>query len=259
MLTNLNIHIEKGQKVALVGPSGSGKTTLCNLIPRFYEITDGEILIDDTNIQDVTLKSLRTNIGVVQQDVYLFSGTVKENIRYGKIDATDEDVVKAAKSANIHHYIMTQSDTYNMILNEETNNISAGEKQLLTIARALVANPQILILDEATSMLDPNGRKEVIETVRKLNRDNNMTVVLITHYMEEAALADRIIVLHEGKVKMMGTPKEIFSDAEMMKALKLGVPVVSELSYESKKRDIDFKNCLSVDEFINEFEKVTRF
>ncbi len=203
VLSNLNIHIEKGQKVALVGPSGSGKTTLCNLIPRFYEITDGEILIDDTNIQDVTLKSLRTNIGVVQQDVYLFSGTVKENIAYGLKDATDEDIYNAARLAGAHEFISELPNGYDTYVGERGVKLSGGQKQRISIARVFLKNPKILILDEATSALDNESEQIVKKSLDLLAQGR--TTLIVAHRLTTIKNADNILVMTNDGIEESGT------------------------------------------------------
>ena len=207
VLTNLNIHIEKGQKVALVGPSGSGKTTLCNLIPRFYEITDGEILIDGTNIQDVTLPSLRTNIGVVQQDVYLFSGTVKENILYGMPDASDEDVYNAAKLAGAHEFISELPDGYDTYVGERGVKLSGGQKQRISIARVFLKNPKILILDEATSALDNESEQIVKKSLDLLAQGR--TTLIVAHRLTTIKNADNILVMTNDGIEENGSHDEL--------------------------------------------------
>ena len=207
VLTNLNIHIEKGQKVALVGPSGSGKTTLCNLIPRFYEITDGEILIDDTNIQDVTLKSLRTNIGVVQQDVYLFSGTVKENIAYGLKDATDEDIYNAARLAGAHEFIKGLPKGYDTYVGERGVKLSGGQKQRISIARVFLKNPKILILDEATSALDNESEQIVKKSLDLLAQGR--TTLIVAHRLTTIKNADNILVMTNDGIEESGTHEDL--------------------------------------------------
>ena len=207
VLTNLNIHIEKGQKVALVGPSGSGKTTLCNLIPRFYEITDGEILIDGTNIQDVTLKSLRTNIGVVQQDVYLFSGTVKENIAYGLKDATDEDIYNAARLAGAHEFIESLPNGYDTYVGERGVKLSGGQKQRISIARVFLKNPKILILDEATSALDNESEQIVKKSLDLLAQGR--TTLIVAHRLTTIKNADNILVMTNDGIEESGTHEDL--------------------------------------------------
>lgn len=161
VLSNVNLHVPAGDYVALVGSSGAGKTTLCSLIPRFYDVTEGRILLDGKDIRDVKLKDLRDEIGIVQQDVYLFAGTIIDNIRYGRPDATDEEVIRAAKAANAHEFIMELADGYDTDIGQRGVKLSGGQKQRLSIARVFLKNPPILIFDEATSALDNESEKVV--------------------------------------------------------------------------------------------------
>lgn len=170
VLSNINLTIEKGKTVAIVGPSGAGKSTLCHLIPRFYEIDDGRIMIDGTDIRDIRLKSLRANIGLVQQDVFLFTGTIKDNILYGKPSASEEEVTEAAKKARIHDFIMTLPNGYDTYIGEKGVMLSGGQKQRISIARIFLKNPAILILDEATSALDNETEALVQESLNDLSR-----------------------------------------------------------------------------------------
>jgi ATP-binding cassette subfamily B protein len=170
VLSNINLTIEKGKTVAIVGPSGAGKSTLCHLIPRFYEIDDGRIMIDGTDIRDIRLKSLRANIGLVQQDVFLFTGTIKDNILYGKPSASEEEVTEAAKKARIHDFIMTLPNGYDTYIGEKGVMLSGGQKQRISIARIFLKNPAILILDEATSALDNGTEALVQESLNDLSR-----------------------------------------------------------------------------------------
>ena len=179
--------------MALVGPSGAGKTTLCSLIPRFYEATEGSIRIDGKDIKDVTLKSLRDNIGVVQQDVYLFMGSIKENIRYGKPDATDEEVIAAAKLANAHEFIEAFENGYDTDIGQRGVKLSGGQKQRLSIARVFLKNPPILIFDEATSALDNESEQIVQESLEKLAK--NRTTFVIAHRLTTIENAEEIFML----------------------------------------------------------------
>ena len=193
VLSQINLTIKPGEKVALVGPSGGGKTTLCSLIPRFYDPTEGEILLDGQNIKNVTLKSLRSNIGVVQQDVYLFSGTVYENIAYGKTDATKEEVIQAAKMAGAHEFIMELKDGYDTYVGERGVKLSGGQKQRISIARVIVRSPKLVILDEATASLDNESEHLVAESLDKLAAGR--TTITIAHRLTTIHGADRILVL----------------------------------------------------------------
>ena len=197
----------KGEKIGIIGPSGSGKTTLCNLIPRFYEITDGEILIDDTNIQDVTLQSLRTNIGVVQQDVYLFSGTVKENIAYGLQNATDEDIYNAARLAGAHEFISELPNGYDTYVGERGVKLSGGQKQRISIARVFLKNPKILILDEATSALD-NESEQIVKKSLDLLAEGRTTLI-VAHRLTTIKNADNILVMTNNGIEESGTHDDL--------------------------------------------------
>ncbi len=207
VLTHIDIDIKKGENVAIVGPSGSGKTTLCNLLPRFYEIKEGNILIDGNDIKDVTLKSLRENIGIVQQDVYLFSGTVRENIQYAKQDATQEEIENAARLAGAHEFIESLPQGYDTYIGERGIKLSGGQKQRLSIARVFIKNPPILILDEATSSLDNESEYIVQKSLEKLSQ--NRTTLTIAHRLTTIKNADRIIVLTENGIEETGTHKEL--------------------------------------------------
>lgn len=191
----LNLHIKPGEKVAIVGPSGGGKTTLCNLIPRFYDVTNGKIMIDGKDIKEFTLKSLRSNIGIVQQEVYLFSGTVFENIAYGKIGATKEEVVNAAKQAGAHEFILGLKNGYDTYVGERGVKLSGGQKQRISIARVFLKNPAMIILDEATSALDNESEYAVAKSLERLSLGR--TTLTIAHRLSSIKNADRILVLTE--------------------------------------------------------------
>ena len=207
VLTDLNLSVSAGESIALVGPSGGGKTTLCSLLPRFYEVNSGEIKIDGTSIKDVTLESLRENIGVVAQDVYLFSGSVKENIIYGKKNATDDEVIVAAKLAGAHEFILSLPDGYDTYVGERGVKLSGGQKQRISIARVFLKNPPILILDEATSALDNESERIVQASLEKLA--NGRTTFTIAHRLTTIKSADRILVLSENGIEESGTHKEL--------------------------------------------------
>ncbi len=204
---NLDFKIKKGEKVAFVGPSGGGKTTLCNLIPRFYDVTDGEIFLDGKNIKKYTLKSLRKSIGMVQQDVYLFSGTVYENIVYGRPGATREEVIEAAKKAGADEFIMSLKDGYDTYVGERGVKLSGGQKQRISIARVFLKNPPIIILDEATSALDNESEFAVAKSLNKLSVGR--TTITIAHRLSTIRNADRIMVLTEDGIVEQGTHSEL--------------------------------------------------
>lgn len=207
VLSNLNLHIKAGEYVALVGSSGAGKTTMCSLIPRFYDVSSGEIDIDGADVRSFTLNSLRRNIGIVQQDVYLFAGTVRDNIRYGRPDATDEEIYEAARNANAHDFIMQLPDGYDTDIGQRGVKLSGGQKQRLSLARVFLKNPPILIFDEATSALDNESEKVVQDSLEKLAKDR--TTLVIAHRLSTIRNAKRILVLTEDGIAEEGTHSEL--------------------------------------------------
>ena len=213
VIDHLSLDIPKGETFALVGPSGGGKTTLCHLIPHFYDVTKGQIFIDGKEIHDVTMESLRRNIGIVQQDVYLFNASIKENILYGRLDATDEEVELAAKRANIHDYIMTLEDGYDTVIGERGVRLSGGQKQRLSIARVFLKNPPILILDEATSALDNTTEILIQSALDELCRGR--TTLVVAHRLSTIKNADEIAVIANGKIVEQGTHSELIGKGGM--------------------------------------------
>jgi len=207
VLNNVNLSVEAGKYVAIVGTSGAGKTTMCSLIPRFYDVTEGTISIDGKDIRDITLKSLRRHIGVVAQDVYLFAGTIYENILYGKPDATKEEVIAAAKNANAHEFIMSFPDGYDTDIGQRGIKLSGGQKQRISIARVFLKNPPILIFDEATSALDNESERVVQSSLETLAR--NRTTFVIAHRLSTIRNAECILVLTEDGIAESGTHKEL--------------------------------------------------
>ena len=207
VLSNLSFKIPAGRSIALVGPSGSGKTTICSLLPRFYDVTDGRITIDGHDVRGLTLKSLRSQIGIVQQDVYLFCGTIRENISYGKPDATAEEIIEAAKKANIHDFIEELPDGYDTFIGERGTRLSGGQKQRISIARVFLKNPPILILDEATSALDNESERYIQESLEELAKDR--TTITIAHRLSTIRNADEIYVIAENRIAERGTFKEL--------------------------------------------------
>jgi ATP-binding cassette, subfamily B, bacterial len=203
VLNQVSLKIEAGKRIALVGPSGGGKTTLCSLLPRFYEVTAGEIMIDGRDIRKLTLESLRNAIGIVQQDIYLFDGTIKENIAYGKPGATDEEIRKAAQKANIHDFILSLENGYNTYCGERGVRLSGGQKQRLSIARVFLKNPPILILDEATSALDNESERYIQQSLEELS--HNRTTIVIAHRLSTIRNADEIIVITDEGIQERGT------------------------------------------------------
>ena len=209
VLTHLDLKVKAGESIALVGPSGGGKTTLCSLIPRFYDVTSGEILLDGTPITKVTLRSLRENIGVVAQDVYLFSGSIRENIAYGKKNASDEEIIEAAKLAGAHEFILSLPQGYDTYVGERGVKLSGGQKQRVSIARVFLKNPPILILDEATSALDNESEKLVQQSLEKLAKGR--TTFTIAHRLTTVRNADRILVLTDRGIEESGSHEELIA------------------------------------------------
>ena len=209
VLKNINVEIESGKTVAIVGPSGGGKTTFCSIIPRFYEVDEGSVKLDGIDIRDIKLKSLRSNMGIVQQDVYMFAGTIKENIVYGKPSANDEEVKEAAKRANAHEFIMGLEDGYDTYVGERGVKLSGGQKQRISIARVFLKNPQVLILDEATSALDNESERLIQDSLELLSQ--NRTTIIIAHRLSTIRNADSILVLTEEGIKEQGTHEELLS------------------------------------------------
>lgn len=207
LMKDLNIEVKSGQMVAIVGPTGAGKTTLINLLLRFYDIKSGSIKIDGVDIRDMKREDLRSMFGMVLQDTWLFTGSIYDNIRYGRLNARKDEIIDAAKMANVHHFIRTLSDGYNSIINEEANNVSQGEKQLLTIARAILKNPQILILDEATSSVDTRLEKMLQDAMHKVMEGR--TSFVIAHRLSTIRSADLILVINEGDIVEQGTHDEL--------------------------------------------------
>ena len=209
VLRHVDLNIEKGKTFALVGPSGGGKTTICHLIPHFYDVMSGEILLDGKEINSLTLESVRRNIGIVQQDIYLFNDSMKENIRYGKLDATDEEIILAAKRANIHDYIMTLPNGYDTNIGERGVRLSGGQKQRLSIARVFLKNPPILILDEATSALDNTTEILIQQALDELCKGR--TTLVVAHRLSTIKNADEIAVVSDGRITEQGTHEELMA------------------------------------------------
>ena len=207
VLSHVSFDIPAGRSVALVGPSGGGKTTICSLLPRFYDVTGGRITIDGKDVSRVTLKSLRSVIGIVQQDVYLFCGTVRENIGYGKPGATLEEIMEAAKKANIHDFIMSLPDGYDTFVGERGTRLSGGQKQRISIARVFLKNPPILILDEATSALDNESERHIQKSLEELAKDR--TTITIAHRLSTIRNADEIIVINNEGIAERGTHRQL--------------------------------------------------
>lgn len=209
LMKDLNVNVKSGQMVAIVGPTGAGKTTIINLLLRFYDVKCGSIKIDGVDIRDLPREELRSMFGMVLQDTWLYSGTIYDNIRYGRLDARKDEIINAAKMANVHHFIRTLPDGYNSHINEEVNNISQGEKQLLTIARAILKDPQILILDEATSSVDTRLEKMLQEAMQRVMKGR--TSFVIAHRLSTIKSADLILVINNGDIVEQGTHEELLA------------------------------------------------
>jgi ATP-binding cassette subfamily B protein len=209
IINDFSVSVENGQKIAIVGPTGAGKTTMVKLLMRFYDVNDGAIKVDGNDIRNFNRGELRRLFGMVLQDPWLFNGTIMENIRYGRLNATDEEVVAAAKAAHVHHFIQTLPDGYNMVLNEEANNVSQGQMQLLTIARAILADPKILILDEATSSVDTLTEIRIQKAMANLMKGR--TSFVIAHRLSTIKDADLILVMNNGDIVEQGNHKELIA------------------------------------------------
>ena len=251
MLKDVSFTAKQGEVTALVGPSGGGKTTMVNLLPRFYDVTSGSVCIDGVDVRDLELDSLRDKIAIVFQDNFLFAGTIRENILLGKEDATPEEIDRAVKSACLEEFIASLDKGLDTEIGERGVLLSGGQKQRIAIAGVLAMKPQCIVLDEPTAMLDPVGRRDVMETSERLNREEGITMILITHYMDEAVRADKVFVIDDGDLVMQGTPKEIFSQVETLQKYGLDVPQVTEVAYLLRKEGIDLPaDILTIEEMV---------
>ena len=209
VISNLTLNLKAGDTVALVGPSGGGKSTICNLIPRFYNVTSGRITVDGHDVMDITLDSLRRNIGIVSQSVFLFDGTIRDNIAYGRPDATDEEVVEAAKKANIHDFIVTLDNGYDTEVGERGVKLSGGQRQRISIARVFLKNPKLLILDEATSALDNVTEQQIQSSLEELAEGR--TVIVVAHRLSTVKNADEIVVIDHTGIVERGSHEELLA------------------------------------------------
>ena len=219
VLSHVSFEIPAGKSIALVGPSGSGKTTICSLLPRFYDVTEGRVTIDGNDVRKLTLESLRSQIGLVSQDVYLFGGSIKDNIAYGKPDATMDEIVDAAKKANIHDFIMELPDKYDTFVGERGTRLSGGQKQRISIARVFLKNPPVLILDEATSALDNESERFIQKSLEELAKDR--TTITIAHRLSTIRNADEILVVADCGIAERGTHEELWHRTEYMRAIMI--------------------------------------
>jgi ATP-binding cassette subfamily B protein len=217
VLRHVNLHVKPGECLALVGPSGGGKTTISNLLPRFYDVTEGAVLVDGQDVRAVTQTSLRRNIGVIQQEVFMFAGTVRENIRYGRPDATDEEIVEAAVRAEIHDEIMQMPDGYDSYIGERGIMLSGGQKQRISIARVFLKNPKILVLDEATSALDTVTEQRIQASLDELSRGR--TSIVIAHRLSTVKHADCIAVVEDEHIVEQGSHDELMAKNGVYAAL----------------------------------------
>ena len=217
ILNNLNLTIKKGQTVALVGPTGGGKTTICHILPRFYEILEGSVTIDGTDIRNYSLESLRSKIGIVAQDVFLFGGTIKDNIAYGNLDASMEEIIEAAKAANIHDFVMTLENGYDTEVGERGVKLSGGQKQRVSIARAFLKNPPILILDEATSALDNVTEMQIQQALERLS--TGRTTIVVAHRLSTVKNADKIVVITSEGIMEEGSHQELIAKKGIYESL----------------------------------------
>lgn len=238
VLKNISFNIKSGEKLALVGPSGGGKTTICHLIPRFYDATEGKILIDGVNINEFTLDSLRKQIGIVQQDVFLFGGTIKDNILYGNLLASEEELIDAAKKANIYDYIKSLPNGFDTEIGERGVKLSGGQKQRLSIARIFLKNPSILILDEATSALDNTTELLIQKALDELCKGR--TTIIVAHRLSTIRNANEIMVISDGKIKEKGTHEELLKEGGVYKTLyELQFRNNEETEMDKIKLDLD--------------------
>jgi len=229
VLKNINLDVSPGETVAILGGTGSGKTTLINLIPRFYDVTEGRVLIDGVDIRDVTIESLRRQIGIVTQETFLFSASLRDNIAYGKPEATDEEIIEAAKAAHIHDFIMSLPDGYDTLIGERGVGLSGGQKQRVAIARALLMDAKILLLDESTSSVDVETEMQIQQAFSKLLKDR--TAFIIAQRLSTVRDADRVIVLDNGRIVEEGTHEEL---------LQLGGIYTAIYNLQFRPQEVDF-------------------
>ena len=257
VLHDIHFTARPGETTAIIGSTGSGKSTLVNLIPRFYDVSEGVITLDGVDIREVSQHALRDKIGYVPQKGVLFSGDIASNILFGNPEGGESVMREAAQIAQAEEFIEEKKKRYQSHIAQGGSNVSGGQKQRVAIAGIVAMKPKCIVLDEPTAMLDPLGRKDVLNVLHELNRQENVTVILITHYMEEVIDIDKLYVMDDGKLVMSGTPREIFSQVEKLKKLRLDVPHVTELAYELQKEGVPLKNgILTSEEFTEELIRV---
>ena len=248
-LEHIKLKIASGETIGIIGGTGSAKSTLVQLIPRLYDVTSGAVKVAGHNVKDYKIQTLRHSVSMVLQKNVLFSGTIKENLKWGNADATDAEIEEACRAAAADGFIKNFPDGYDTELGQGGVNVSGGQKQRIAIAGMLAMQPKVLVLDEATAMLDPKGRRDIIDLVTKLHRENGITVVMITQYMEEVIGADRVAVMSGGELILEGTPKEVFSQDELLHKHRLDVPVMQQLANRLNARGANLpKSILSVEE-----------
>jgi len=253
-LKNINLNINPGETAAFIGRTGSGKTTLVNLLLRLYNVEEEKIFIDGNDINDIPLAVVRENIGYVPQDNFLFSNTINKNIAFANpTNMSQDEIIKASKDAQVYENIIEFPDKFKSLLGERGSNVSGGQKQRISIAGVLALNSDCIILDEPTAMLDPEGRKEVMDTIKILNKTQDKTIVLITHFMDEAVEGDRVVIMDDGQLKLEGSPREVFSKVDKIKKYGLDVPQVTELAEELRKEGINLTdNIIHIEELVNQ-------
>ena len=249
ILSDVSVRFPEGSVVGIVGRSGSGKSTLLKLLMRFWDVQKGRVRLSGTDVSSINTGNLREMESFVTQETHLFHDSIKNNLRIAKLDATDDEIVAACKKAAVHEFIMTLPQGYDTVVGERGVTLSGGQKQRVAIAGVIAMEPECIVLDEATAMLDPSGRREVLDTVHRLNRERGITVVHITHHMSEAEDADRVIVMNDGVVAMDGAPREIFSRVEELQALGLAAPDTVELLRRLNRHGMDLPlTAITVDE-----------
>ncbi|MEG2116106.1 MAG: ABC transporter ATP-binding protein [Clostridia bacterium] len=255
-LTKVSFEVKNGETLAIVGGTGAGKSTVLQLLLKFYSPSGGKITLDGIDYKEITQNEIRYAYSCVLQKTAIFSGSIRENVLMGKKNANDEEVINALSIAQMSDFLAEKTDGLDFQLEEGGSNLSGGQKQRIAIAGVLAIKPKVLVLDESTAMLDPKGRKEVFEVIKKLNRTEKMTVILITHYMDEAALFDRVIVFDDGHLAFDGTPREVFKNDKELDKIGLKLPRATKLNKHFKECGIDLGEALSTEELL---EKIWQY